>query len=335
MLENSLPEVSHTRLNALFRLGEHIWAQRPDVRAEFREIESWEYWYWLMWHGTREYKEVRSKTYPLPDEHLIHRVIGAESFLQYHVRRLLTLLGFREAAIARERRRYLESALVDWRRILLCLMEAGLDFVHGAHIMDFGCGCGRILQVFARYTDTCQLYGADVDKQAIRWCNQHLDFAQFIHLPNEPPAPFVDGQFDVVYAFSVFSHLPGDLQRRWLEDLHRVTKPGAILVLTIQGRKVIADVLAGRVQQGFPAAETLRVNLDHIEKTGFAFYPYRDIPSKGLRKRAHVNQWNPDRYGSTFVLAPYVGENWLDMFDLIAFHESPDEWQDYVVLRHR
>ena len=40
----------------------------------------------------------------------------------------------------------------------------------------------------------------------------------------EPPLPYADDSFDLVYALSVLTHLPVETQRRWLEELARVAR---------------------------------------------------------------------------------------------------------------
>ena len=42
----------------------------------------------------------------------------------------------------------------------------------------------------------------------------------------EPPLRFADGSFDIVYAYSVFSHLSERVQLRWVEEFARILRPG-------------------------------------------------------------------------------------------------------------
>jgi SAM-dependent methyltransferase len=47
-----------------------------------------------------------------------------------------------------------------------------------------------------------------------------------------PPLPIPDAQFDVVTAFSVFTHID-ELESPWLLELRRILKPGGLLYATI------------------------------------------------------------------------------------------------------
>jgi len=47
----------------------------------------------------------------------------------------------------------------------------------------------------------------------------------------QPPLPFPDNSFDLIYAVSVFTHLSEEHQRTWLPELRRVLRPGGRLLL--------------------------------------------------------------------------------------------------------
>jgi SAM-dependent methyltransferase len=51
----------------------------------------------------------------------------------------------------------------------------------------------------------------------------------------EPPTSFDNESFDAIYAFSVFTHMPGDVQKRWLEEFLRILKPGGLLIFSTHG----------------------------------------------------------------------------------------------------
>jgi SAM-dependent methyltransferase len=52
----------------------------------------------------------------------------------------------------------------------------------------------------------------------------------------EPPLRFAEeDSFDLVTAASVFTHIPLDLQRRWLEEIRRILRPGGYFLCTVAG----------------------------------------------------------------------------------------------------
>src|SRR5262249_14848680 len=49
------------------------------------------------------------------------------------------------------------------------------------------------------------------------------------------PLRYRDASFDLVYAFSVFTHLPESLQLAWMGELRRVLRPGGYLLISLHG----------------------------------------------------------------------------------------------------
>ena len=104
-------------------------------------------------------------------------------------------------------------------------------------VLDFGCGCGRVTRWWGDFSGT--VAGSDVSAPAIDWCRANLPFARFETNALAPPLVFEDESFDLVYALSVFTHLTGDLQLAWRDELRRVLRPGGRLLLTTHGRSYI------------------------------------------------------------------------------------------------
>jgi SAM-dependent methyltransferase len=112
--------------------------------------------------------------------------------------------------------------------------RAGREFETLGAVLDFGCGCGRVMRRWADVSGPA-FFGSDYNPDFIYWCRENLSFARFAVNRLEPPLPFDDEQFDLVYALSVFTHLTEPLQHKWIAELHRVVKPGGLLVLSARG----------------------------------------------------------------------------------------------------
>ncbi len=108
-------------------------------------------------------------------------------------------------------------------------------------VLDFGCGCGRVLRHAERQSAT-RYVGVDVNRRAVRWCRRHLGFADFHHASLEPPLSDALGRFDLIYAFSVFTHLPVDAQKSWAQDLASHLEAGGLLVLSTHGDAFLDDL---------------------------------------------------------------------------------------------
>jgi SAM-dependent methyltransferase len=123
------------------------------------------------------------------------------------------------------------------------LERRGVDIGQVEAMLDFGCGCGRVVRHWADLPHT-RIVGSDYNARLVAWCRANLPFARFDQNALAPPLRYDDGQFDVVYALSVFTHLPEDLQQRWLRELARVLRPGGHLLLTLHGDRYLERLTA-------------------------------------------------------------------------------------------
>jgi SAM-dependent methyltransferase len=115
------------------------------------------------------------------------------------------------------------------------LVAAGGSSVEDFNAMlDWGCGCGRIIRHWAHLPKT-RVYGCDINPKLVAWCNEHLPFADVRVNDVAPPLPYPDSTFDLVYALSVLTHLPEDLQHAWVRECFRILKPGGNLLTSTMG----------------------------------------------------------------------------------------------------
>jgi SAM-dependent methyltransferase len=129
---------------------------------------------------------------------------------------------------------FLESGRLGAASIRDALERDGTSIEELHAILDFGCGCGRVTRRWAGLRGVA-VYGSDRDDRAIDWSRRNLPFAEFETNGLAPPLVFDDASFDLVYALSVLTHLPEELQRLWLRELHRVLRPGGRLLFTTHG----------------------------------------------------------------------------------------------------
>lgn len=148
---------------------------------------------------------------PLPPPRLRHLVAGTEDldvFLQLGRR------GF--------------DALMN------SLHTAGVTPSDLGPVLDFGCGVGRVLRYW-RNVPGVEVHGTDVNPEGIGWAKENLRFAQVSTNRLEGPLEYPDGAFGLIYALSVFTHLPERMQYYWFFELLRVLRPGGFLYFTTHG----------------------------------------------------------------------------------------------------
>ncbi len=105
--------------------------------------------------------------------------------------------------------------------------------------LDFGIGWGRIARLFARDAGIGRLYGVDPLQLMVEVCRETRVPASISINQPEGLLPFRDGIFDLVYAFSVFTHLPENVSLHWIDELYRVTRPGGVVVMTVEPPRFI------------------------------------------------------------------------------------------------
>jgi SAM-dependent methyltransferase len=115
-------------------------------------------------------------------------------------------------------------------------------------ILDFGCGCGRVI----RYWKGLPVTGCDYNAELIEWCRKHLPFS-FDTNQVDPPLPYEPLSFDFIYALSVFTHLDEQRQYAWRDEFERVLRPGGILLFTTMGSRLwrgLSDRQLAKLERG-------------------------------------------------------------------------------------
>lgn len=105
----------------------------------------------------------------------------------------------------------------------------------GKRVLDFGCGVGRVLRQFAPESEEAEFWGCDLDRPSLDWLQANLSPPfNFFESGESPGLPQDDGSFDLIYAFSVYTHFT-DNWAGWLLEHHRVLADGGLLFATFLG----------------------------------------------------------------------------------------------------
>ena len=126
------------------------------------------------------------------------------------------------------------------------LLRNGHKIEDTCSILDFGCGCGRIIRHWHSSAEA-RIVGTDYNRRLVDWCSDNLPFARFVVNDLAPPLPDLGGDFELIYSFSVFTHLTADLQRTWMGELTRVLAPGGFLLVTTHGERFVERLSADEI----------------------------------------------------------------------------------------
>jgi len=216
------------------------------------------------------------------------------------------------------------------------LLEEALFTSYGKHIsdyekiLDFGCGCGRIMQ-YLYWNDSPgrnRFYGCDVDDASIKWMQANYSKDNFVANLFEPPVLFGENLFDLVYAFSIFTHLDERMQFAWLKDIQRILRPGGIALLTIHGEKALQMFVDGNPYTSESMIRRLKA-YNSSEENLFIYEPYEDL-SLDKGKYPGISS----TYGLTFHDHSYIYDHWGSLFEVRGICSNKDDnFQEVVVLK--
>ena len=175
--------------------------------------------------------------------------------------------------------------------------------------LDFGCGTGRTLEWLRDRGPS--LTGTDLHPGCVAWAQERFGFVKFRINRAEPPLDFPDATFDLVFSFSVFTHLDEACQRAWIAELRRISRPGGVLLLSTHGPSCTAGLS--------PADREV------LDSRGFLALPARGL--WGVFERYynsyHLEPWVRDVWGKALEVRAYLPRGLNDHQDLYVLERVP------------
>ena len=243
------------------------------------------------WRHAIHYMNPAQERFPFPPVPNIKRVIGDTSI-----------------------ERFAMGGAIIFNNVASYLREMGCSWKNFPHILDWGCGAGRLSRYLVGET-SCSITGVDIDADNIAWCQRTYTGGSFHTVPLRPPTELPVDQFDLVFGLSVLTHLQEQDQFLWLQELQRVTRPGALLFLSVQGPTQFS-------YNKFPP---------HL---------FRKLQTDGyvdLCRDAALDEVVTDTeyYRAAMHSRAYIVQRWGEFFDVLAIVDAIAALQDFVVLRRR
>ena len=126
--------------------------------------------------------------------------------------------------------------------VLSCINEVvdPLSSIREMHVLDYGCGWGRMTRLLPFYFNIDGITGVDVNEALINSANELLPFINHRKVTSMKALPFEEASFDIVFANSIFSHLSEKSALFALSELSRILKKGGILIIsTLEQRNMV------------------------------------------------------------------------------------------------
>lgn len=200
-------------------------------------------------------------------------------------------------------------------------------------VLDVGCGMGRMAYALAHYLQpTARYEGFDIVEDLIEWAKKNITS----RLPNfnfrrvniynkmynpkgdlqaaEFDFPYENESFDFVFLTSVFTHVPANEVRHYLDEIYRVLKPGGRCLCTV----LLHNEEAANLIEAGKSSANLIYEFDEYFATS------TDVPElfTGF-KESLMLKWISDR--NFTVEGKYYG-NWCGRTDYTSY-------QDMLILR--
>ena len=218
---------------------------------------------------------------------------------------------------------YWLSGLKDYLTIQATLARHALTLRPADRVVDFGCASGRVLRHFLVQQPDLDLYGIDINIHHIAWILQFLGpRLKTIQNTILPHLPLEDNSVNMLYAFSVFTHID-HYELAWLAEIRRVLKPGGIAYLTVHTDHTWQILQSGR--------QMLYKNL--IETPRFHLTPA--VFQKPMPDERLVFEWPGAHINNVciFQSTAYLHQVWGRFFNILEIIPEGSDYQDIVVLQ--
>ena len=211
-----------------------------------------------------------------------------------------------------------------YRAVKAIYAEHGARGLVASRVLDFGCGWGRLTRFFARDLEPGNLYGCDPVEAILEVCRRTrvpATLARSEFLPQRLP---FEERFDLVFAFSVFTHLSETAHERCLRAISAAQPAGGILIVTIRPPAYLHHSELMRPIAGELGADPATA----LRRPRYLFVPHPADPSHPQYEGGEMT------YGEAVISLPYVRERWRDLYELLEVRVAlGDPYQIVLALR--
>lgn len=220
--------------------------------------------------------------------------------------------------------------------VVSSMAKAGAPLRPGMQVLDFGCGWGRISRMFMRDVSVRDIHGIDVDPEFIALCKDLFESDNFTTCAPMPDGSLPAHTFDLVVAYSVFSHLSIPAATAWLQDFHRILKPGGFVGFTTRHESFFAYLDWARTApgvEGYTRAlgelfDDTAVPLAAVRRGEFVHATAGGVSGGGVR--------NESFYGESWIPQAWLERELGDKFEVVSSHFDGTRYDQIAyVLRKR
>jgi hypothetical protein len=168
-------------------------------------------------------------------------------------------------------------------------------------VLDFGSGWGRLTRFLAHYHHLDRIWASDLYHDAVAWQAETFGVNGLVSV-SDPDRFAFSQQHSIVFAGSVFTHLPPDLFQRWMRKLYRLVAPDGVMMFSVSDETWLrpGDALSADGITFFRRSESASldlgiygdtfVNQDYLASTIASCDPSRKLSWRSFPKALYENQ---------------------------------------------
>jgi SAM-dependent methyltransferase len=191
--------------------------------------------------------------------------------------------------------------------------------LEGKRLLDYGCGWGRLIRLFYKFSTPQKIYGCDPWKASIDECIEAKLRANLVLCEEIPSkAPFSGLKFDLIFAFSVFTHLSERTAMAVLHSCRESIDDQGLFAITVRPSSYWdLDIPSNH------SVDRAKMKADHKEH-GFAFTP-------------HATKATGDKvnFGDASISVGYINNNWLEWKIVGVDADLQNFYQTVIFLKPR
>jgi SAM-dependent methyltransferase len=219
---------------------------------------------------------------------------------------------------------YLAAGKKYVKKMIDILETSGVSIAPEMRILDFGCADGMMLRNFREVAESGEAWGVDINGSQIIWCQQHLSPPfKFATTTSFPHLPFEDGSFDLIYSFSVFTHIC-DLAEAWLLELRRILRRDGILYLTVHDNHTIDLIFKKNRGLQFEQLRDAEKSMA-FRDSDFSMFTLNRAPGGGIE--------HEERQAMVFYDIDYLCQHWGNYLNVVSTTQEAYVHQTAIVLQ--
>jgi SAM-dependent methyltransferase len=213
---------------------------------------------------------------------------------------------------------YLRCGASALRVISACLSLA--DWPRTGRILDFGCGHGRVMRWLRAQYPQADIVGTDVNEESVKFCAENFGSKPVVSGEDFTALPDY-GEQDMIWAGSVFTHLPEGASRDLLQDFLRWLAPHGLAIFSTHGRSVATRMLEQHSPYYMRGGKTTPVISGYYGEGGYGYGAYPETPNYGISLVQPNWFWDTLKGNNEVRLVMYSERAWDYHHDIVAIQK--------------